>query len=1820
MKFKDPMCKSQLSFQFVLLALLLTVTQSGFADPLNFGNNFFVTGDYIVAGAYGMTTKFTTINGVSYAVGTINVPDQNKGVSNPGIQGATSVPKGAQVIAALLYWQTVEKVAAPGSGKNGYFLPLANASSFAKGFPGYAIQGTNVTGSKSVSWSSGGCGGTSTGKQLVTYRADVAGGLPVDTSNTGNSGNSLANGSFQVLLPSTGNSTPLTLGATLVVIYRIPTGADGPNIPLNSIVIYDGDYAQSNAQLTMTQPLKGFYDADTNPVSRLTHIVGSGQSNKFQTVYLQSGTGKLLALPFLYGNKLPAFPGWYGTWDNTTWTFTNASTTSPGILEDAPNATTQVVPSMSNQGCVSWGAVIVSTTVKNSDGDGILDSWKTNQGYCDVSVNPSCAVGDSAWVDLSGAKHKQKDVFLQYDYMCSSVTGTGKCDSNIAKDLLSAVTAGPPGNTTYTGTISHTLSAGTLVGIAGFTNPANEGQFTVVSSTTTQLVVNNPSGVAEADRTGVATYAIPGDPNYSFDPGLAIDPFNVLTVNDKTAVDKVVASYGSGSHHTPIVLHAIPGNAILENQSNISCSDSSLPPSCVFPNEPGTVGFRAGLASIKNTNIETTTGVIGGCTPGTGDPTCVPVFQHGKKDSYHYALFSHGVGTPTLFLSDGSIKSVQQTGSTVTFTTTLPHGISQIKAQPNYATATDTLCPNGRVTVILAITNTNLNGTFCVLSTPAPTATTFSITVNGSVPSFIYTSKTDPNLAVGNGQVTSISGLSDLGGADSVISLGYGGWGPPTNPFADGNQWQDKAGTFMHELGHTMFLTHGGTFFNNLPGSNPPDYTPTFEANCKPNLQSNMSYLFQFDLLQARGQINPDGTPLKVVDYSEEALTTLVESTPTGAGVLSGAFYATTAWFELQSYDKSGPLMSTHCDFTPLLGSDPATVAVPPSPVSLFGWSSTSGEDINFNGTSTDVMHGHDEWDGTGALGAVGPAPGIDLLQVSALGTLSAVGLGGEQGGLKPSGGGLKPSGGGLKPSGGGLKPSGGAEMTHEQACSYPRPPQNLIAQEEASKRFIDLSWLAPTVCQPVNYNIYRTVVGTPFPTTPLTSVSGTQTTYQDTVTCNPLGYSYRVTAVENNAGTLLESVPSNTVSSGSDGLLTGCYNVTGPSPSAPSSAVQGSLVPITWTLLDDYNVHNNPVTNLFANTLVANGPMPGSCGTSGPTKILLNGIPQNIGQSVASSITNSNTGQFTFNWDTDGFCAGSYTFTLTLDSTQTQTSSSSLQLGIDVGDTDSTPHITTLSVPDATVDTSYSVPLTEEGGVGSVSWSLSSGSLPPNITLPSGGTLSGTPIVPPPGQLNFTSQTSNFTVQVTDSATPTPNMGTQAFTLRLITPVSFKAATYNTGLSPLGVIAAHFTNSGNLDLAIANSVGNTVSILLGNGDGTFTAQPTLATGSVPYSLAAGYFDNDLNLDLVVTNFANGSPSTVSVFLGNGNGTFQLPVTYAVGAGPISVVTGDFNGDHFVDLAVANQNGHSVSILLGNGDGTFQPHVDYQAGTTDVAGLATGDFNGDNKLDLAVANPSSDTVSVPLGNGDGTFAAPVTYATGNSGDHPVAVSAVDLNGDTKLDLAVTNLNAKNVAILLGNGDSNGTFQSRVVYPTTIGNNTGPTAMTTGDFNGDGTVDLAIAEQANNRVSVLLGNGNGSFQSPLEFSTGNFAAGVAAGDFNSDGRLDLAVANQTDGMVSVMLHLPQPPTNLAATGVTTPAPQVTLTWSASRTVPVAHYNVYRATASGGYTLGTPLISLSGNVLTYADNNVTDGTTYYYVVTAVDAGSLESVNSNEVFAAP
>lgn len=326
-------------------------------------------------------------------------------------------------------------------------------------------------------------------------------------------------------------------------------------------------------------------------------------------------------------------------------------------------------------------------------------------------------------------------------------------------------------------------------------------------------------------------------------------------------------------------------------------------------------------------------------------------------------------------------------------------------------------------------------------------------------------------------------------------------------------------------------------------------------------------------------------------------------------------------------------------------------------------------------------------------------------------------------------------------------------------------------------------------------------------------------------------------------------------------------------------------------------------------------------------------------------------------------------------------------------------------------------------------------------------------------------------------------------------------------------VASADFNNDGKLDLAAAG-LGASVSVLLGNGDGTFKAQVSYPVGPSPLSLAAGDFANNGNIDLVTANGNNcGTPTcgpgSVSVLLGNGDGTFQPHTDYGVGLMPSSVAVGDFRSNGNLDLAVVDNGSSSVSILLGKGNGTFQPQVSYLTASTASNQtfpqlIAIGDFNQDGKPDLAVA--TTEAVSILLGNGDGTFQSHVDIPIAGG---PSAIATADFNGDGKLDLAVSDGNG--ISILLGNGD--GTFQAPVNYPNAV-----VSSIVVTDFNGDGKLDLALAGGF-----ILLGKGDGTFQQPIGYILSNsYSLSLTVGDFNGDGTPDWATGSFDPDTVDVML--------------------------------------------------------------------------------------------------
>jgi len=347
--------------------------------------------------------------------------------------------------------------------------------------------------------------------------------------------------------------------------------------------------------------------------------------------------------------------------------------------------------------------------------------------------------------------------------------------------------------------------------------------------------------------------------------------------------------------------------------------------------------------------------------------------------------------------------------------------------------------------------------------------------------------------------------------------------------------------------------------------------------------------------------------------------------------------------------------------------------------------------------------------------------------------------------------------------------------------------------------------------------------------------------------------------------------------------------------------------------------------------------------------------------------------------------------------------------------------------------------------------------------------------------------------------------------------PVSFATAVnYPAGAYgyPWQVAVGDFNHDGKLDLVTANMVMYNVSVLLGNGDGTFQPMVNYSTDYGPNSIAVGDFNGDGNLDLAT---ANGI-GDVSVFLGNGDGTFQPAVNYPAGNYPQSIAVGDFNGDGKLDLVVTNNEGNNVSVLLGNGDGTFRLPVNSPAGAFPF-GIAVADFNGDGNLDVVVTSAYNNFINVLLGNGDGTFQPPVTYYVESA---PFSVAVGDFNGDGKLDLAVANVQSASVSVLLGNGD--GTFQPAVGYAT----GTSPYSVAVGDFNGDGKLDLVTANDYATFGFVLLGNGDGTFQPAVSYTADSAPISIAVGDFNGDGKPDLAVANHESGDVSVLLNDTQPP--------------------------------------------------------------------------------------------
>ncbi len=445
---------------------------------------------------------------------------------------------------------------------------------------------------------------------------------------------------------------------------------------------------------------------------------------------------------------------------------------------------------------------------------------------------------------------------------------------------------------------------------------------------------------------------------------------------------------------------------------------------------------------------------------------------------------------------------------------------------------------------------------------------------------------------------------------------------------------------------------------------------------------------------------------------------------------------------------------------------------------------------------------------------------------------------------------------------------------------------------------------------------------------------------------------------------------------------------------------------------------------------------------------------------------------------------------------------------------------------------------------------------------------------------------------------------------------------TISLGFRALVEATGDFTGNGKLDLVTENIDSNSVSILLGNGNGTF-APPSMsfATGPDPDGIAVGDFNGDGKLDLAVVCSGTAiNPSTcVSVLMGNGNGTFAPQLTFPVGRGAQSIVAGDFSADGKLDLAVVNASDGNVGVLMGNGNGTFAPQVTYAVGS-DADFIVAGDFNGDGNLDLAVANGGNqtatlrDTVGVLLGNGNGTFQPQLTFA---AGEYPGWLTVGDFTGDGQLDLAVSNYFDNTISVLLGNGD--GTFAS----PLTFATGARPRGIAVGDFNGDGKLDIAVCNYQDNDIGVLLGNGNGTFQSQTTFPTS--AAWIATvGDFTGDGALDLATSGGRAAVfnwtVNVLLNnYPPVATTTTLTSANNPSlvgQPVAFTATVAAVPPDSPMPTGFVTfLSGSTVLATsPLTLVSGlNQAVFTYTGLTSGSNPITAVYSGDANSQRSTSS-------
>ncbi len=334
-------------------------------------------------------------------------------------------------------------------------------------------------------------------------------------------------------------------------------------------------------------------------------------------------------------------------------------------------------------------------------------------------------------------------------------------------------------------------------------------------------------------------------------------------------------------------------------------------------------------------------------------------------------------------------------------------------------------------------------------------------------------------------------------------------------------------------------------------------------------------------------------------------------------------------------------------------------------------------------------------------------------------------------------------------------------------------------------------------------------------------------------------------------------------------------------------------------------------------------------------------------------------------------------------------------------------------------------------------------------------------------------------------------------------------AVSYAIGSLPEALITGDFNNDGHTDFISSDRSSDALYINLGTGDGGFAEAITQADTDYMSTLDSADVNNDGILDLVAVEPTN---DRIAFYLGNGNGTFATATFYDMGNSTYDSKFGDFNGDGNIDIATIDLVDNNIAVHLGGGDGTFSAYGTYSVGNNPLS-MEVADFNGDGLDDIVAAINSDGTINVVLANGDGSLSTATSYAAGSS---PGPVIVADTNNDGIVDIIAGARGTGHIGVFLGNGD--GTFQSRNSYA--VGGFTEFHNLAAGDFDGDGNVDIASANNTDSTISILLGNGDGTYQQETNFSTGGQLGWLVADDLNADGVVDLAVVSDANNSVEI----------------------------------------------------------------------------------------------------